>query len=141
MILVDANYLIALLRPSDELHRRAAAWSRYVRQPLLISEPVLFEAVNALSARHLRHGCVQLLQQVKSGDVASYVRVNSRLFDTAARLYGDRGDKSWSLTDCVSFVIMRERGIADALTHDHHFEQAGFRALLREDPPTNEVGR
>jgi predicted nucleic acid-binding protein len=44
-------------------------------------------------------------------------------------------DKEWSLTDCISFLLMRERGIHEALTHDHHFEQAGFVALLRSDPP------
>jgi predicted nucleic acid-binding protein len=46
-------------------------------------------------------------------------------------LYADRRDKAWSLTDCISFVVMQERAIADALTGDHHFEQAGFRALLK----------
>ncbi len=42
-----------------------------------------------------------------------------------------RPDKDWSLTDCISFVVMEEHGITDALTGDHHFEQAGFRALLK----------
>lgn len=50
------------------------------------------------------------------------------------RLYRGRSDKEWSLTDCVSFNIMRERGLTSALTYDHHFEQAGFEALLRRDP-------
>ena len=55
--------------------------------------------------------------------------------DTFARgfdLYARRPDKSWSLTDCISFVVMTDRGLTEALTGDHHFEQAGFRALLRE---------
>jgi len=47
-------------------------------------------------------------------------------------LYARRPDKSWSLTDCISFVVMTDRGLTEALTGDHHFEQAGFRALLRE---------
>jgi predicted nucleic acid-binding protein len=41
-------------------------------------------------------------------------------------------DKDWSVTDCASFVIMDHRRIVEALTHDHHFEQKGYRALLRE---------
>jgi uncharacterized protein len=45
-------------------------------------------------------------------------------------LFGDRPDKDWSLTDCISFIVMEERRITEALTGDHHFEQAGFRALL-----------
>ena len=49
-------------------------------------------------------------------------------------LHVARMDKSWSLTDCISFYLMRERGITQALTTDHHFTQAGFEALLRRDP-------
>jgi predicted nucleic acid-binding protein len=53
------------------------------------------------------------------------------LLERAFELYAERPDKDWSLTDCVSFVVMAERGITDALTADHHFEQAGFTALLK----------
>jgi predicted nucleic acid-binding protein len=47
------------------------------------------------------------------------------------QLYDSRPDKQWSLTDCISFVVMQDRGIVEALTGDHHFEQAGFTALLK----------
>ena len=53
------------------------------------------------------------------------------MFDKGVGLYAARPDKDWSLTDCISFVVMQEHGITDALTGDHHFEQAGFKALLR----------
>ena len=53
------------------------------------------------------------------------------LFRRALELYSDRPDKDWSLTDCTSFVVMAERRLTEAATGDHHFEQAGFRALLR----------
>ena len=46
--------------------------------------------------------------------------------------FAARPDKEWSLTDCISFVAMNERDITDALTSDHHFEQAGFRILLKD---------
>jgi hypothetical protein len=59
------------------------------------------------------------------------VPASRELFDSGWALYQDRPDKDWSLTDCISFVAMRERGIIEALTGDHHFEQAGFRALLK----------
>jgi predicted nucleic acid-binding protein len=48
-------------------------------------------------------------------------------------LFGQRADKEWSLADCVSFVLKQEQQLTDALTCDHHFVQAGFRALLLED--------
>lgn len=59
------------------------------------------------------------------------IRVNADLFDAGLQLFADRLDKYWSLTDCISFVVMLREGITDALTGDHHFEQAGFRALLK----------
>jgi hypothetical protein len=57
--------------------------------------------------------------------------LEAELFVRAFRLYSDRADKEWGLTDCVSFVVMTDRGIREALTADEHFEQAGFLPLLR----------
>jgi hypothetical protein len=45
-------------------------------------------------------------------------------------LFAGRSDKNWSLTDCISFVVMQDEGLTEALTGDSHFEQAGFKALL-----------
>ena len=53
------------------------------------------------------------------------------LFESGIRMYREREDKDWSLTDCISFVVMEREEIRDALTADHHFEQAGFHALLK----------
>lgn len=56
------------------------------------------------------------------------------LFEAGLQLYQQRPDKEWALTDCISFHVMQERGLTNALAYDHHFEQAGFVALLRRDP-------
>jgi hypothetical protein len=55
----------------------------------------------------------------------------SNAFDAGVALFAQRPDKHWSLTDCISFIVMRREGLTDALTGDHHFEQAGFNALLK----------
>ena len=52
-------------------------------------------------------------------------------FQEALAFYEQMDDKGWSLTDCASFQIMRRDRMTQALTYDHHFEQAGFQALLR----------
>jgi predicted nucleic acid-binding protein len=64
---------------------------------------------------------------------AEVVAPSQSQFGNPLALYDQRPDKSWSLTDCISFQIMEDRGISAALTGDHHFEQAGFVALLQ--PP------
>jgi predicted nucleic acid-binding protein len=72
--------------------------------------------------------------QVRSSSAYKWVSASDRLLDSGLRLHAEREDKHWSLTDCVSFVIMREDGLTRALAHDQNFEQAGFEALLRRDP-------
>jgi predicted nucleic acid-binding protein len=47
-------------------------------------------------------------------------------------IYCQRNDKNWGIVDCISFIVMEERRITEALTTDIHFQQAGFRALLRD---------
>ncbi len=59
------------------------------------------------------------------------VRASDELFKAGVAFYAMRPNKDWSLTDCISFHVMRDRGIREALTGDHHFEQAGFKTLLR----------
>jgi predicted nucleic acid-binding protein len=54
------------------------------------------------------------------------------LFDRGLELYEQRPDKKWSLTDCISFVVMKDEGLQEALTGDEHFQQAGFAASLRD---------
>lgn len=53
------------------------------------------------------------------------------LFEQAFRRYQSRPDKNWSMTDCASFILMEQEGLTAALTHDRHFTQAGFKAMLR----------
>ena len=57
--------------------------------------------------------------------------MSEALFEAGFNLFEARPDKDWSLTDFISFVVMEREGLTEALTGDHHFEQAGFTALLR----------
>lgn len=136
MILVDTSYLIALFDARDALHRRALAWSEAVNTPLLVTEYVLWETVNAFSHPADRPKAHALVAHVRSEPGHELVQASERLFEQSLALHRARPDKGWSLTDCASFVVMTERGLTQALAYDQDFEQAGFDALLRRDPPT-----
>jgi len=136
MIFVDTSYIWALIDKRDQLHSRAAAWQTVVTEGLVTTEYVLWEMLNGFSAsadRQIAHAALDDIRTSSNG--WKIVEASLELFDLGINLHRAHGDKDWSLTDCISFIVMRERGIQQALTHDHHFEQAGFDALLRRDPP------
>lgn len=126
----DTYYYLALLNPADEDHDRAVALSREYRAGQLTTAWVLTEVADALASPPQRERFPVFLAQLRESPCVTIVPPSLNLFDRAVQLYATRPDKAWSLTDCVSFSVMRERGIRDALTADHHFEQAGFRSLL-----------
>jgi len=64
---------------------------------------------------------------------SAVISLNQDLFNRAFTLYQTHKDKTWGLVDCVSFIVMRENDITDALTNDKHFQQAGFNLLMRND--------
>jgi predicted nucleic acid-binding protein len=98
---------------------------------LLTTDWVLTEVADALSAPANRVACGDFLDDLRRSPAVIVERSSAELFEAGWSLYGERPDKEWSLTDCISFVVMEKHGVVDALTGDHHFEQAGFRAVLR----------
>ena len=135
MIFLDTGYLVALLDLRDQLHARALAWAGIVNEPLVLTEYVLWECVNYFSAPIDRPKAHALVNLVTSEPAYELITASPRLFASGIQMHAERQDKFWSLTDCISFFVMHERGIHRALAYDHHFEQAGFEALLRRDPP------
>jgi uncharacterized protein len=134
MILIDTGYILALFNPADHLHERAEAWSTTLTERLVVTEYVLWECVNSYSKSGNRETAHAIADFVLDAESCEFIPASSPLLGSGLRLHQARPDKEWSLTDCISFQVMAERGIARALAHDHHFEQAGFEALLRRDP-------
>jgi predicted nucleic acid-binding protein len=91
----------------------------------------MMELANSFSKSATRLIFLETYEALQSSTNCEIAPSSQRLFNAGMHLYASRPDKDWSLTDCISFVVMQERGITDALTGDRHFEQAGFRALLR----------
>jgi predicted nucleic acid-binding protein len=135
MIGVDTGFFLALCQPRDGLHTRAHAWAKALAEPLLVTEYVLWETVNALSQPVDRPKAHALVGLVRAAAGYEMVPASTDLFTKGLHLHEQRPDKEWSLTDCISFIVLSERGISRVLAHDHHYEQAGFEALLRRDPP------
>ena len=129
-VFADASYYVALLSPRDQHHRDAIRVSDSLRRPIVVTEFVLIEVSNALATVESRGRATALWAHFESDPSATLIRASQELVAQGLALYSRRTDKAWSLTDCISFVVMEELGLADALTADHHFQQAGFRALL-----------
>ena len=134
MILIDTGYLLALVQVRDELHERAVRWAQATTTTLLITDYVIWETINALSQPTDRAKGHLLLDHLHSASEYRLVAATPELTQAGLQLHSERLDKAWSLTDCISFIVMHDRGLTQALAHDHHFEQAGFEALLRRDP-------
>lgn len=134
MIFLDTGYLIALLNPRDELHPRAQAWANRLDGSLLLTDYILWETINFFSSPTEKPKVHALVEQLRADTAFEILPATTVLFEAGLRLHRERADKAWSLTDCVSFVVMHERGVTQALAFDQHFEQAGFEALLRRNP-------
>lgn len=127
----DTFYFLALLNQRDPAHQRAVGFSRTPQTTIVTTEFVLLELADALSKPATRPEALAVWTLVETDTAFRLVRASTELLKRGRELYQERRDKEWELTDCVSFLVMREQGLTDALTADQHFEQAGFRALLK----------
>lgn len=130
---IDTSFAVALGNKKDSYHQRAVEFSfLFSGASLITTECILFEIGNSL-AREFREHAVTTISNFLTSDEIEVVKPDTLLFERAFEMYQSYSDKTWGLVDCVSFIVMRDRGIAKALTNDRHFRQAGFEALLRTD--------
>lgn len=126
----DTSYYLAALIPRDAHHLQAKQLASMLRRPVITSEFVLLEVANYLSTTRARNKFEAFVEYLRTDPHTSIVPATSSLVARGVNMYIARTDKDWSLTDCISFSIMENRGITDALTADHHFQQAGFKTLM-----------
>lgn len=130
IVFADTFYWIALVNRNDASHSKAVDFAQRSSIRLITTEWVLTEVADGLSAERHRSRIQQLRSLWQTDENLTIVAASHELFERGLDLFSSRPDKDWSLTDCISFVVMQERGLTDALTADHHFEQAGFVPLL-----------
>lgn len=131
-IFIDTVYIVALISRHDQFHQQAVEIAnRLTGYPLLVTDAVLLEVGNALARSH-KSEAASIIEQFLAFEEIEVVHLTPQLFRQALAMYKTYQDKAWSLVDCISFVVMREAGITSALTFDRHFEQAGFRPLMRD---------
>ena len=131
IVFADTFALIAWLNPSDNAHAQVAAYLDTFTGKMVTTEWVLVELADALSAPTARGIAVAFLRAVRADPQFEVVGYSQSVYEAGFTLFADRPDKGWSLTDCISFSVMADRKLTDALTADQHFVQAGFRALFK----------
>jgi uncharacterized protein len=134
-VFADSAYRIALVVKQDQHHAEAQRWSLLITGRMITTTAVLLETANALARPSWRSAAISLLEHLQIRQDVTIVPLTPDHWRRGWELYRSRGDKSWSLTDCISFVVMQDSGLSGALTSDEHFRQAGFRALLLESQP------
>ena len=127
----DTSFYLALLNTRDAWHAKALDLSARLLCPVVTSQWILVELGGALNRGTNRSLFVRLLAGLQSDPDTTIVPASTALFERGLNLFSNRADKEWSLTDCISFIIMHDQTLTDALTTDHHFEQAGFNVLLK----------
>jgi predicted nucleic acid-binding protein len=132
-VFLDTSFVIALVNKDDPYHARAKALDDELLGEgaiLLLHWGILFEIADGFARLARRSVGLRLLARLTGEEGYEIAPVTELLLQEALDLYRSRNDKEWGLTDCTSFVLMRQRGVAEALTSDIHFSQSGFRSLL-----------
>ena len=127
----DTHYFLAIINPDDVAHKRAVDYSKKTDLALVSTAWVFTELANGMSRSRDRALFTTILEDFAADPLSLMLLPDERLFRLGIALYQQRPDKDWSLTDCISFVVMEEQGLREALTADRQFEQAGFIALLK----------
>jgi len=132
-VFADTFYFLALSSPSDAAHRISVEFGQNSSDQIVTTQWVLTEVADSMAAASRRKGMIALLDSIRSNVGITVVPASQLLFEAGWTFYRKHRDKDWSLTDCISFVVMKQKRLTLALTGEHHFEQAGFIALLKKN--------
>lgn len=137
-VFLDTVGLIAVVNADDQWHVPAlTAWQRLLAESkvLFTTNLILVEIGDGLSKVRQRPLAVELRRRLTASPRVEIVRVTEAQESKAWELFAQRADKDWGITDCVSMVVLKERGCRSIFSIDHHFEQAGFELLISRVAP------
>ena len=130
-VFADSFYFFALANEKDPARAKAQAFAQTYQGKVVTTGWVLTEVGDGLAHPDNRPAFLSIVNTLRHEPNVRIVSCDDALLDAGITMFRNRPDKSWSLTDCISFVVMQREGVTEALTGDHHFEQAGFIALLK----------
>jgi uncharacterized protein len=130
VVFLDTAYVVAVETKNDQYHAAATPhWNMQRGAPalkLVTTSFVLAEIVSLLNARRAHDRAVEVGTWLFRSPTVQLIQVDSDLFQQAWSYFVQQDDKQYSLTDCISFLVMKRMRISTAFTFDHHFRQAGF---------------
>jgi predicted nucleic acid-binding protein len=135
-VFVDSVYWIAIVKPGDQWSGPAKAAMQSLGEAVVVTtDEVLAEFLNMLSSYGppLRKAAVKMVRAILDNPNVKVVPQTRDGFLAGLRKYDVRQDKEYSLTDCISMNVMKDQGISEVLTNDHHFAQEGFEVLVKRD--------
>jgi predicted nucleic acid-binding protein len=133
IIFADAFYWNALLNPRDDFHNQVRSLSQSLTQASLVTtDEILTEVLNFFSnyPSYMKNGAVKFVNGILNNHQINVIPQTHDSFLRGLKLYSQRLDKGYSLTDCISMSLMKELEINEVLTHDKHFAQEGFTILF-----------
>jgi predicted nucleic acid-binding protein len=137
-VFLDTSYALALSSPNDRFHERAVALAEQLEAEgtqLVTTRAVVLEIGHIVSKIGYQQAAFELLAALEADAQVEIIPVSEQIYARALQFYQERQTQTWSITDCISVVVMQERGLREALTTATHFQEAGFRVLLWEVDP------
>ena len=133
-IFVDTSALIALGNKRDKYHHQAIEINNFLKQAnvnYFITSAIILEFGNAFSPVNLKRTAIQIIDSINMSKKWKRIDINKSYIEKGFQKYKKFQDKDWGLVDCTSMIIALEFGIKEIFTADKHFEQAGFKILLK----------
>jgi predicted nucleic acid-binding protein len=131
-VFADTFYWIALLNPQDDWHSIALHFANNNTRPLITTDGIIDETLNYTAERGslMRQKALLLYRRIVQEPSIDIIGYTPELRQQGIELYERRRDKGYSLTDCISMIVMRQLELIDVLTRDRHFTQEGFHLLF-----------